>query len=474
MQHFSLLVVAVYLTALASIPLAVKRSRTPQGATAWCVALLSFPFLTLPLFLIFGRSKFYGYVESHRAAAAHVVGRLSELHRSILQVSAEVSDDWIAFAKLIENVNKMPFSRGNHVDLLLNGDATYDSMIAAIGEAKKYILLQSYILRDDEIGRRILDALRDKALQGVAVYILFDRIGSMDLDQKFMQQCAIDGLNIRPFLTSRRGRRWQINFRNHRKIMVVDGTSAHVGGLNIGDDYLGLHSRVGHWRDTHVRIKGPAAIQAQVAFAKDWFWAAGYIPQLNWTIPDDFGPARVAITHTGPADVTSYATLSHLAAFNSARSRIWIATPYFVPDEPIERALELAARRGVDVRCLLPARNDNLMIQMASLTYVDRLQKAGVEFYRYPGKSKGFLHQKCFLIDDALSAVGSTNLDNRSLHINFESQAFILDQSFAKMLHDSFMVDFDRAEKISIDHFSRKNYWRRLAAKCLNLAAPIL
>jgi cardiolipin synthase len=474
MSHVSLLIVAIYFAALLSIPLAVKRSRTPQGATAWCVALISFPLIALPLFLVFGRSKFYGYVESHRAAAAHVASRLSELHQAIRHAAGLLPDEWAPFAKIMEDVNKMPFARGNRVELLVDGHATYESMIATIGEAKSYILLQSYIFRDDGIGSRMIHALKERSQAGVAVYVLYDKIGSMDLGQSFIRQCEDHGISIRAFVTSRRGSRWQINFRNHRKILVVDGRSAHVGGLNIGDDYLGLYQKVGRWRDTHMRVMGPAAIQAQVAFAKDWFWAAGEMPRLLWTIPDVAGDALVAITHTGPADATGYATLTHLEAFNRARTRIWIATPYFVPDEPIERAMELAARRGVEVRCLLPARNDNLMIQMASLTYVERLQKAGVVFYRYPSKSKGFLHQKCFLIDEDLSAVGSTNLDNRSLHINFETQAFVWDRGFARAMHDVFMADFQQAEKISLDYFARKNYWRKLAAKVVNLAAPIL
>jgi len=474
MGHFSMVVVAIYIAALLSMPLAVKRSRTPQGATAWCVALISFPFLALPLFLVFGRSKFYGYVESHRAAAAHVAAKLKELHHAIRDVASALPDEWAPFGRIVEDVNQMPFAKGNRVELLVDGDATYESMLATIGAARSYILLQSYILRDDGIGSRIINALKQKSREGVSVFVLYDKVGSMDLGKDFTRQCEAHGIIARAFVTSRRGTRWQINFRNHRKILVVDGHSAHVGGLNIGDDYLGLYPKIGRWRDTHMKVVGPAAIHAQVAFAKDWFWAAGEIPRLNWTIPEVAGDAVVAITHTGPADATGYATLTHLEAFNRARTRIWIATPYFVPDEPVERSLELAARRGVEVRCLLPARNDNLMIQMASLTYVERLQKAGVVFYRFPGKSKGFLHQKCFLIDDHLAAVGSTNLDNRSFHINFETQAFVWDRAFTDLLHESFCKDFQHAEKISVDYFARKNYWRKLAAKFLNLAAPIL
>jgi cardiolipin synthase len=472
--YLSLIVGAIYVAAFLSIPLAVKRSRTPQGATAWCVALISFPFTALPLFLIFGRSKFYGYVESHRAAATHVAGKLFELFQVIRGESAAAPEQFGPLFRIVDSVNKMPFAKGNQVELLIDGEATYSSMIAAISDAKRHILLQSYILRDDGIGSRIMSALKERGKSGVAVYVLFDKIGSMDLGPEFIKQCTDDGIKIRAFVTSRSGSRWQINFRNHRKLLIVDGQSAHVGGLNIGDDYLGLYAKVGRWRDTHMRVIGPAAIHAQVAFAKDWFWAAGEILDLDWTMPDPCGDAIVAITHTGPADPTGYATLMHLEAFNSARSRIWIATPYFIPDEPLDRALELAARRGVEVRCLLPARNDNKMIQMASMTYVERLQKAGVAFYRYPAKSKGFLHQKCFLIDTELSSVGSTNLDNRSLHINFESQAIVHDQQFAQRLSESFEVDFQHSELISHDYFAHKTYWMKLAAKLLNLAAPIL
>ncbi len=470
----SFFVGGVYLLGFASLPIAINRSRTPQGATAWCIGLISFPMIALPLFWIFGRSKFYGYVEAHRQAASEISNDLVQYRRTVTSFSADAVPGLESLFGIVASVMKSPFIKGNKVELLIDGEATYRSMLESISGATKYILIQFYIFRDDEIGNKFVDALMAQVKRGVAIYFLYDNIGSSKLSKRFVKRLSQNGVNIFAFKTSKHKSRIQINFRNHRKLLVVDGNTAHIGGLNIGDDYLGTYKKIGAWRDTHVKISGVAVLEAQLNFIKDWYWEAEKVPALDWTPFVVDGTANVAVVNTGPADDTSFAAIIHLDAFNSAKKRIWIANPYFIPDEPVERALQLAVLRGVDVRCLVPSRNDNKVIHMASKIYMDRLVRVGAKFYNYAGRKRVFMHSKTFLVDDLLSSVGTTNLDNRSLHINFEAQALIVDKDFASQMEVMFLRDFAASVPVATNFFRRRSYWYRLTAKALNLSSPML
>jgi len=470
-----LVIVAVYLLAAYTVTLAIRRSRTPQGATAWSIAIISLPLLVLPLYWVFGRSKFHGYVESHRAGNEELKEEAKHILADIAKPAAAPAEGLAPLYQLVRELTNLPFLVGNTVDLLVDGEQTFASMLEAIRGAKEYVLVQCYIYRDDGIGKRVKDALLERVEAGVRVYFLYDEIGSSTMSQSFKTELIDHGVEVSGFKTTKgRGNRFQINFRNHRKLLIVDGDCVFVGGLNVGDDYLGLYPSVGPWRDTHVKIAGPAVQAAQVSFVKDWYWAAEEILPLNWQPKLSNGESVVAVVHTGPADLATLATLYHVAAFNSAQERIWIANPYFVPDEPTAKALELAALRGVDVRIILPANNDNRLIQLAAMTYVAQLQHSGVQFFLYMSGEKGFLHQKTFLVDDRLSAIGTTNLDNRSLHVNFECSALIVDEEFAQRVEEMLLSDFKRSSPIENPVFEGKSRWHVLAAKAANLGAPML
>jgi len=468
-------IAATYVLAAVNIVFAIQSSRTPQGATAWSIALISLPFLALPLYWVFGRSKFQGYVEAHRKVHERVHLKVEQILEDIRDKAASAPVGMDSLFRLIADLTRLPFTRGNTVELLVDGEQTFASMLEAIRGAKEYVLIQFYIYRADDIGKKIADALLERARNGVRIYFMYDEIGSSRLPIKFILQLKQHGVAVSGFKTTKgRGNRFQVNFRNHRKLVVVDGRSAFVGGLNVGDDYLGLYPDVGPWRDTHMKIQGPAAQIAQVSFVQDWFWATEEIPELDWRPQITDGDASVTVVHTGPADTTTIATLYHVEAFNTARNRIWIANPYFVPDEPTAKALELAALRGVDVRIIVPANNDNRVVQLAAMTYIDKLQQSGVKFFFYKQGGKGFLHEKVFLVDNRLSAIGTTNLDNRSLHINFECAALVADEEFAGRMEAMFTRDFADSTQAELRIFDGKSYWHKLSAKVANLAAPML
>ncbi len=269
------------------------------------------------------------------------------------------------------------------------------------------------------------------------------------------------------------GRKYQLNFRNHRKILVVDGKVGFAGGLNIGGEYLGKDDVLTPWRDTHLRVTGPAAVMLQAPFAEDWHWAAGEVPDdIDWTIreSDSAGDASVLCLPTGPADERETCGLFFLSAINSAEKRLWITTPYFVPDMQTLSALKLAALRGVDVRVMVPDLNDSTLVKYSSFSYLDEIGRNGISAYRF---QKGFLHQKVMLIDDDLSVIGSANLDNRSFRLNFEVILAVKDTRLASDVEKMLENDFENSRKIPSGTLASKSFAVRLASSFARLLAPI-
>ena len=252
---------------------------------------------------------------------------------------------------------------------------------------------------------------------------------------------------------------------------MVDGRVAYVGGHNVGDEYMGRDPEFGRWRDTHVRITGPAALAVQLSFLEDWHWATDEIPELSWQphLPEGEGQ-DVLIFPTGPADELESATLMFLAAINSADERIWIASPYFVPDESIMNQLHLAALRGAAVRIIIPDKADHTLVWLAAYSFFDEAQLTGIRFFRY---MDGFLHQKVGLVDDDVSAVGTANFDNRSFRLNFEIMAVMADHAFNKEVEQMLLADMEQSVEMQPGDLEEKSYWFKLGVRLARLTAPI-
>jgi cardiolipin synthase len=452
---------------------AAVHARSSQGAIAWAVSLVTFPWVSLPLYWIFGRGKFHGYVEVLRAGRREHADRVEAVMRLLATDGAVARKDVEPGHRVFEQLAGWPFNEGNRVELLVDGEATFTSMFEAIDSARNYVLLQYFIVRDDDLGRELRATLARKVAQGVRVFLLYDEIGSHSLPRRYLDELRSDGVRVSSFHTTRgRRNRFQINFRNHRKITVVDGTTAFVGGHNIGDEYRGRSRRFGPWRDTHVKIVGPAARNVQAVFLGDWYWATREGIELEW--PTEFpesGETRVLVVPTGPTDEVQTCSLLFLQAIHSARSRIWIASPYFVPDDAIVEALQLAALRGVDVRILLPMRPDHRIVYLASFFYLKWLDLPGIRFYRY---EYGFLHQKVFLVDDDLAAVGTANLDNRSLHLNFELTILGVGSGSARRVEEMLERDFSRSRKVTVEDYHRRSVLFKTGVSVARLFSPVL
>lgn len=450
---------------------AVMSTRTSQGAIAWAVSLVTFPYVALPAYWVLGRTKFQGYVSARRDTDIRNRHLQREAIARVEPYRVKPPDRHEA-AHAAEALAGMPILGGNDVQLLIDGEATFASILDGIDRAEEYVLFQFFLVKDDELGRRVKEHLVAKAREGVRVYFLYDEVGSHALPASYLRELRDSGIQASEFNTRKgRGNRFQINFRNHRKVVVVDGKYGWIGGHNVGDEYVG-GGRFGHWRDTHVRIEGPAVLKAQVSFCEDWAWATDDVPPLSWRAHAavDGSNDAVLIIPTGPADQLETANLMFVHAIHSARTRIWIASPYFVPDAAVMVALQLAGLRGVDVRILIPDNPDHLLVFLAAFSYFDQAGQTGVKFYRY---LEGFLHQKVMLIDDGVATIGTANFDNRSFRLNFEITAAVADAAFVAEVKHMFENDLRHARLMEEGEFDRKPWWFRVAVRLARLTAPI-
>ncbi len=444
----------------------VMRPRSSQGTIAWFIALISIPLITIPLYLLFGRTRFHGYAEAIRGKESRIGEQWVDWYADIVAMAAPPIKNLVSIEAVVRRLTRIPFTRGNEVELLIDGEATYASMLEAIAKAETYIFVQFYIVRDDGIGRRLRDALIEKARTGVRVCFLYDEIGCLKLPGAYLDVMRNESIKVSGFKTTQgRNNRFQINFRNHRKLIIVDGHVSFIGGLNLGDEYL-------RFRDTHMKIEGPASQAIQLSFIKDWYWATGKIPENSKTVkPSAKGNQAAAIVNTGPADSTTSCSILFTTLINMAQHRLWITSPYFVPDDVMLRAFQAAAIRGVDVRIILPEKVDKKLVQFASFTYYESMVNCGVRLFRYRER---FMHQKVVLVDNELAGIGTVNLDNRAIYLNFEATGLIADTGFAKDVEAMLITDLASSEEVHAVHFDEKPLWFRIFARVSRLASPLL
>jgi cardiolipin synthase len=450
---------------------AMRNARTPQGAVGWAVFLFTAPHFAVPIFLFLGHRRFSGYVEMRREMRDTV----DDLTGAIALNAPAPLDrlgDRQKYVRAFETLAGQRLLSGNATKILIDGPAAFEDIFAAIDKARDYVLVQFYTFRDDTVGREMARHLTARAEAGVRVHVLYDGIGSVGLPGTYVEDLRAAGVNILNVHALRRSRnRFQVNFRNHRKIVVVDGQTGYLGGLNVGDEYMGRAARFGHWRDTQLRLDGPAVAELQFAFAEDWLWASGEVLGLGWQPLPQVGGRDVLILASGPADQLETGSFYFCNAINAARDRIWIASPYFVPDVDILNALKLAAISGVDVRLLVPDLRDHWLVWLAAFSYFDEVRRAGVKIYRY---KDGFTHSKVALVDDWMASVGSINLDNRSCHLNFEVTALVVDEDFAAEVATMLEADFAKSEIYETSFRDIPHRFIRLASPFARLFAPIL
>lgn len=367
------------------------------------------------------------------------------------------------------------FTQDNEVELYFSGKDKFNALLNSINRSKKYIHIEYYIIRNDNLGNEIINSLIKKAKEGVEVKLLYDGMGGRSLPRNFFKELIEAGGEVAcffpPFSANLSIR---VNYRNHRKICIVDGKEAYVGGFNIGDEYLGKSKKFGYWRDTHCKIKGSAIHGLEWRFLLDWRFAANeeIANMEKYFLPKDtIGETGVQIVSSGPDSKWTSIKDGYFKMIINARDKVYIQTPYFIPDDSILEALRVAGLSGVDIRIIIPSKPDHPFVYWASLSYIGELLQAGVKFYTY---ENGFIHSKVVLIDDVVSSVGTANLDIRSFKLNFEVNAFIYDEKVNNEIADQFIKDLERCKEITIEEYKNQPFIIKVKESISRLLSPIL
>lgn len=478
---------ATFVYVIAVTTLVVLERRRPTAALAWLFALIFLPFIGLCFYLLIGRAG----VRRRRRLRARRGVNPTEVTRAMLPLETpleEMGQPLRGLVTLALNTAAAPLRRADEVDLLVDPAHAFATMEAAIERATRQIHLMFYIWRDDETGRRWIDILCDKARAGVEVRLIYDEFGCLGTPAQLFDKLRAAGGHVLAFGPMRlRYRPMTINFRNHRKLLIVDGDLGFFGGLNVGDEYLGRGGDHRKWSDLQVRITGDAVLGLQAIFLEDW------LSEYRHTLVEPDDPAllravesllaRPAAHSRGPMlqlipsgpdlpFIDAIAAQFH-AAIAAAQERCWIATPYFVPDEPLSLALKTAALRGCDVRILvpLPRNNDSWLVSLAAASYYDELLSAGCRIYEY---LPGMLHAKYLLVDHQVSAIGSANMDVRSFYLNYEVTAMFYDHRLTELLAEVFTRELSRALEVRPEARRQLSLGRRVGEGTARLLSPLL
>ncbi|MCM3004872.1 cardiolipin synthase [Priestia koreensis] len=454
-------------------------NRHPTQTLTWLVVLGSFPVFGFFFYLLFGRNvRKRRLFEKKAKLDEQVMLKLEGDYRIIDEHFEKIGDHQRQMFKLAQRLGKTPVSFSTETHALTNGKETFDEILGALEHAQHHIHMEYYIVRHDELGTKIKNILLRKVKEGVYVRFLYDAVGSFQLSGHYINELKDAGVEMVPFLPVRVPfLNNKINFRNHRKIVVIDGTVGFVGGLNIGDEYLGHSRHFGFWRDTHLKVRGEAVRSLQLIFLQDWYYMTGqtlltqiYLsPDLMNIDIDSCG--GVQLVAGGPDREWEVIKQLFFSMITSARESIWIASPYFIPDEDIFSALKVAALSGVDVRLLVPQKPDKKIVFYASRSYFPELMKAGVKIYEY---KKGFMHSKIVIVDKELASIGTANMDMRSFHLNFEVNAFLYRTNSTQKLVYEFLQDLEESKTLNLDDFEKRAIWYRLFESTSRLLSPLL
>lgn len=455
---------------IGTIVVIILDNRNPVKTLAWILVLMFLPVVGLVFYFFFGRSQ-----RRERLIEKKLYSRL--MKKSMLayreQERCEVPAHYERLISLFQLTNQAYPFEGNHVEVFTEGSSMLQALLAHLQKAAKHIHLEFYIFEDDAVGRMVRNVLIEKARAGVEVRVIYDDVGCWHVPHCFFEQMREAGIEVRSFLKVRFPQfTSKVNYRNHRKIVVIDGETGFVGGMNLAERYLnGLPW--GIWRDTHLMLQGKAVHGLQTAFLLDWYFvdrslitSASYFPKI-----EAGGTALTQIVTSEPVGLWREIMLGLMKALANSRKYFYIQTPYFLPTESILQALQQAALSGVDVRLMLPFRADSKLTHLASCSYLADVLRAGVKVYFY---KKGFLHSKLMVSDDEFSTVGSTNFDFRSFEHNFEVNAFVYDVETALQMREIFLQDQRDAVQVLLKNWRKRPWYRKGAESLVRLLAPLL
>lgn len=464
-----------YLISWSLIPLILLRNKPPVSTLAWIWAVILFPYLGPLAYLVFGENRLARKrLRAGRQMAAESGRGEKQVTEKTRALLAELQPLELEAAELLSRINEISVTTAEEVRLLVGGADFYAALGRAIDGAQQHVHLECYIFRDDARGREILDHLVAAARRGVEVRVLLDGVGCLGTPTRFFRPLVEAGGKFAWFRTSRFLRlRWHINLRNHRKLQIIDGRTAFVGGMNIGREYAGEDPSVGPWRDFTLELRGAVAGKVQAVFADDWFFVTGEKLLDSRFYPRLTSGARMLVQPSpdGPDSPEDPIQMSIVAMLSLARKRAWLTCGYFVPFEPLLTALKLAAERGVDVRLLVAEKTDHPFLVRVGRSYYEELLVHGVKIYEF---DVAVSHAKCALLDRQWLMVGSANFDIRSMRLNFELNTIMRDADTAAHLERELTGDFAAAHQIDLEQFRRRPFRQRAFESLVRPLAPLL
>lgn len=473
----SVLIINIFL----AIALIFLERRDPAATWAWLLVLFFIPILGFVIYLLLGRRLRKKHLFRWEGQSKIGIEKLIDYQMAAIEKGSfefrnpetKYYDDMI-FMHLRNN--HAVLTQDNAIDIFDDGKEKFEKLLEDMEQAKDHIHVQYYIFRLDDLGKRIVDVLIRKAKQGVKVRVLYDDIGSRGVRKKDFQELLDLGgdvgvffPSILPLINPR------LNYRNHRKIVIIDGRIGYIGGFNVGDEYLGLAKKFGYWRDTHLRIEGSAVHPLQTRFILDWTQASEaheiqYADRYFPVIPQK-GDVAVQIVSSGPDSEWEQIKDGYLKMIYQARDYIYIQTPYFIPDASFIDAVRIACLSGVDVRIMIPNKPDHMFVYWATYSNIGKLLKAGARVYIY---EKGFIHAKQIVVDDRVSTVGTANIDMRSFKLNFEVNAFIYDKTDSHRLAELFEKDILDSSELTYEMYLQRSNTIKIKESISRLISPIL
>ncbi|MFD1448377.1 cardiolipin synthase [Oceanobacillus profundus] len=473
-----LLGLIIVLNIALGISIVFLERKDPTSSWAWLMVLLFIPIAGFILYLIFGkpisnRRIFTWDKKSRLGVKTTVQSQLRSLEDEDLHFNDEAMQEYSDLVYLLLRNDDAIFSQDNAVEIYTDGEEKFEALIQDLQKANDHIHMQYYIMRSDELGQRLAEVLIKKANEGVDVRVLYDDMGSRSLKRSYVKRLKNAGVMVEAFFPSKLIINFKINYRNHRKLTIIDGKIGYIGGFNVGDEYLGKSRKFGYWRDTHLRVMGEAVQSLQTRFILDWNQAS-----KNDILYDDryyntstSGDVGVQIVSSGPDTEWEQIKNGYIKMIMAAKEYIYIQTPYFIPDESVKDALRIAALSGVDVKIMIPNKPDHPFVYWATLSSSGELLTAGAEVFIY---QNGFLHAKTIVVDGKIASVGTANIDVRSFRLNFEVNAFLYDTEIADRLVQKFNNDIKLSTQMTKKLYDQRTIGIRFKESISRLISPVL
>lgn len=450
-----------------------KERRNPVNTIAWVLTLSFIPVLGFVLYLLIGRGLLNKKIFRLEKEELEKLNESTKVQLKELQNLDSLNYNYKTLMYLNLMTNNSICTQDNEVRIFNDGNSKFEELFKDIKNAKEYIHMIYFIINNDEIGNKLIDLLTKKAKEGVDVKIVYDALGSFFTSEKLFKRLKKAGGKVYKFSPLKSTTSFRANYRNHRKLVIIDSNIGYLGGINVGDEYLGKEEKLSPWRDTHLKIRGNAVILMELRFLLDYRHASKEeLKDANKYLKiteKKYGNTNMQIVSSGPDEINDNIKLAYIRMINLAKNYLYIQTPYFIPDESFMEALKICIYSGVDLKIMIPKKPDKEYVYLGSLSYLKDLILIGAKVYLYDG----FIHSKTILMDDEVLTIGSANMDIRSFKINFEANAFIYDENLSKSYKESFCKDLKKSTVLDISYYENMNYFNRIKQSVFRLISPL-